>query len=306
MKTIKKLAMTSLFAGLAVTATAQQSVGVGNLAGLSEIDSLSYAIGIAQAQGLKEYATESLDVDMDRFREDFISGLKEAVRIAKGTSQHAKVSGEMVGMQVGQSMVNQINTAFFDSDSTKSISIDLMVKAMCDVLNGKTLMDAEKAEEFAEKKMTSMRMERMLAKYGDNKKAGEEFLRKNAKKKGVKKLEDGVQYKVLKAGNGPMPKEEDRVRVHYEGRTIDGNVFDSSYERDEPATFALTDVVRGFAIGLEHMPVGSIWEVYIPQEQAYGEREAGDIKPFSTLIFKVELLEINPEESDEEEEEVEE
>jgi FKBP-type peptidyl-prolyl cis-trans isomerase FklB len=110
------------------------------------------------------------------------------------------------------------------------------------------------------------------------------------KAEGVKALEGGVLYKVIKEGNGEMPKDTSRVRVHYEGKTIDGQVFDSSYKRNEPVTLRANQVIKGFTEALVHMPVGSVWEVYIPQDMAYGEREAGQIKPFSTLIFKIELV----------------
>ena len=128
----------------------------------------------------------------------------------------------------------------------------------------------------------------------DSKKAGEEFLAKNAKAEGVKVLDGGVQYKVIKEGTGALPKDTSLVKVHYEGKTLDGKVFDSSYKRGEPANFRANQVIKGWTEALVHMPAGSIWEVYIPQELAYGERQQGaDIKPFSMLIFKIELLEVD-------------
>ena len=132
----------------------------------------------------------------------------------------------------------------------------------------------------------------MDKRYKKEKEAGEKFLAENAKKRGVKTLPSGVQYKVIKKGKGDLPGPEDNVRINYEGRLIDGTVFDSSYERNEPTEMAINMVVPGFAEALKNMPVGSTWEVYIPAEQAYAERELDKIKPFSTLIFKIELLEI--------------
>jgi len=120
-------------------------------------------------------------------------------------------------------------------------------------------------------------------------------LAENAKKEGVKTLPSGVQYKVIKEGNGPIPTDSSTVKVNYEGRLIDGTVFDSSYTRGEAATFPANRVIKGWTEALCHMPAGSEWEIYIPQELAYGEREQGkDIKPFSALIFKLELLEVDP------------
>ena len=113
-----------------------------------------------------------------------------------------------------------------------------------------------------------------------------------AKEKGVKVLPSGVQYKILQEGKGAIPADSSTVKVHYEGRLIDGTVFDSSYKRNEPAVFGCKQVIKGWTEILTKMPVGSKWEVYIPQEMGYGAREAGKIPPFSALIFTVELLDI--------------
>lgn len=129
--------------------------------------------------------------------------------------------------------------------------------------------------------------------YGDNKKKSEDFMAKNATAKDVKKLPSGVQYKVIKEGSGAIPADTSMVKVHYEGRTIDGKVFDSSYKRGEPINLRANQVIKGWTDALVHMPAGSTWEVYIPQELAYGEREQRDIKPFSALIFKIELISVN-------------
>ena len=130
-------------------------------------------------------------------------------------------------------------------------------------------------------------------KYGENKAAGEKFLAENKTKEGVVTTESGLQYKVIKAGKGEIPTKESTVKVNYKGTLIDGTEFDSSYKRNAPATFRADQVIKGWTEALTMMPVGSKWELYIPQELAYGARETGgQIKPFSTLIFEVELLEI--------------
>jgi FKBP-type peptidyl-prolyl cis-trans isomerase FklB len=143
--------------------------------------------------------------------------------------------------------------------------------------------------------MRAIKAKNLEKEFGGNKKEGEKFLADNAKKEGVKVLPSGVQYKVLKEGTGAVPADTSRVKVHYEGKTLDGKVFDSSYKRGQPADFRANQVIKGWTDALTHMPAGSTWEVYIPQELAYGERQQGaDIKPFSMLIFKIELLEVNP------------
>jgi len=126
-----------------------------------------------------------------------------------------------------------------------------------------------------------------------NLKAGEEFLAANKSKAGVVTLPSGLQYEIIKTGTGPKPKPEDQVKCHYHGTTIDGKVFDSSVDRGEPAVFPVNRVIPGWTEALQLMPVGSKWKLFIPAALAYGERGAGqDIKPNSTLVFEVELLEI--------------
>ena len=120
--------------------------------------------------------------------------------------------------------------------------------------------------------------------------AGEKFLAENKTKEGVKTTESGLQYKVITEGKGEIPADTCKVKVNYKGTLIDGTEFASSYKRNEPATFRANQVIKGWTEALTMMPVGSKWELYIPQELAYGSRESGQIKPFSTLIFEVELV----------------
>jgi FKBP-type peptidyl-prolyl cis-trans isomerase len=126
-----------------------------------------------------------------------------------------------------------------------------------------------------------------------NKKEGEAFLAENKTKEGVVTLPDGLQYKILKAGDGPKPTATDKVKCNYRGTLINGKEFDSSYKRNEPVTFPVNGVIKGWVEALQMMPVGSKWQLFIPSDLAYGERGAGaDIEPNSTLVFEVELLSI--------------
>lgn len=134
--------------------------------------------------------------------------------------------------------------------------------------------------------------ELMTKKAEENLKKGEEFLKANLKKEGVDTISDGIQYKVIKTGEGEKPTATDVVKVHYVGTLLNGEEFDSSIKRGEPAEFQLNRVIPGWTKALQQMPVGSKWIIYIPADQAYGQRGGGPIGPNETLTFEVELLEI--------------
>ena len=261
----------------------------------SDVDTVSYAIGMAQTQGLKDYLVGRLGVDT-AYMDEFIKGLNEGANAGDDKKKAAYYAGIQIGQQISNQMVKGINHELFGEDSTKTISLkNFMAGFIAGTVGKGGLMTVDSAQQVAQEMMRTIKAKNMEKEFGPNKKAGEDFLAKNAKAEGVKVLEGGVQYKVLKEGNGALPKDTSRVRVHYEGRTLDGKVFDSSYKRGEPADFRANQVIKGWTEALTHMPAGSIWEVYIPQELAYGERQQGaDIKPFSMLIFKIELLEVDP------------
>ena len=178
----------------------------------------------------------------------------------------------------------------------EKLNIDDFAQAIKDCMSGKTQMTNSEAQKvaqdfFAEQEKVQRAKAAELGKAAREK--GEQYLAENAKKEGVITTVSGLQYKVITMGKGEKPTENSQVKVHYRGTLIDGTEFDSSYARNEPATFRANQVIPGWTEALQLMPVGSKWMLYIPQELGYGNREAGDvIKPFSTLIFEVELLEI--------------
>lgn len=149
----------------------------------------------------------------------------------------------------------------------------------------------EVMQTFQEQQM-SQREEEKSKQAEANQKEAEAFFTENAEAEGVEETESGLQYKVLEEGDGAKPSAEDTVTVHYRGRLLDGTEFDSSYERDQPATFALDSVIAGWTEALQLMPVGSKYEIYVPADLAYGPGGNGPIPPNSALIFEVELLEI--------------
>lgn len=255
----------------------------------SDIDSMSYAIGMAQTYGLKEYLVGRMGVDT-AYMDDFYKGLNEGANAGDDKRKAAYYAGLQIGQQISNQMMKGINHEVFGDDSTKTISLKNFMAGFISGTQGKGIMTLQQAQAMAQAKMQAIKAKQMLKLYGGNKKKGEEFLKENGKAQGVKTLPGGVQYRVIKEGTGAIPTDTSMVKVHYEGRTIDGKVFDSSYQRKQPAVMRANQVIKGWTTVLKNMPVGSTWEVYIPQELAYGEREQGEIKPFSALIFKIELL----------------
>lgn len=184
---------------------------------------------------------------------------------------------------LGMSMASNMKQSGLDC-----INVDDFASAIKSVFNGEKMqMTPEEAQNAINEFFAKQKTEVM----SKNKKAGEEFLAQNKSKEGVQTTASGLQYKVLVAGTGAKPKATDTVDCHYEGRLIDGSVFDSSYRRGQSAQFPVNGVIPGWVEALQMMPVGSKWQLYIPSELAYGEYGAGEtIEPNSTLVFDVELL----------------
>lgn len=287
--------MKKVFIGAFIALYAATFVGCGNSTPKADlkndVDTLSYAMGLAQTQGLKDFLVQRMGVDTT-YMDEFIKGLNDGANAGDDKKKAAYYAGIQIGQQISQQMVKGINHEVFGDDSTKTISMKNFLAGFITGTTGKKgLMTVEQAGQTAQMKAMAIKAKNMEKQYGSNKAAGEKFLAANKKKAGVVTLPSGVQYKVIKEGNGPMPKDTSMVTVNYEGRTIEGKVFDSSYKRGEPVQLRANQVIKGWTEALVHMPVGSIWEVYIPQNLAYGDREQGnDIKPFSALIFKIELV----------------
>ena len=282
----------SIFMAIAAAASLASCTAQAPKANLkTDIDSLSYSIGMAQTQGLKGYLTGRLDVDT-AYMAEFIKGLNEG---ANKTSKKdiAYMAGLQIGQQISNQMMKGINHELFGNDSVKTISKEnFLAGFIAGTLEKGGLMTMEQAQTYTQTAMEAIKAKAMEEKYADNKAAGEKFLAENKTKEGVKTTPSGLQYKIITEGKGAIPADTCKVKVNYKGTLIDGTEFDSSYKRKEPTTFRANQVIKGWTEALTMMPVGSKWELYIPQELAYGSRDQGQIKPFSTLIFEVELLSI--------------
>lgn len=242
-------------------------------------DSLNYAFGYLNGGQIKVYllADDTTGNAMEEFIENVNKGLKTDVR-----NPQIVAMGKNVGKAIReQEPVGLLGIAGIETD------FDMIKQGFINGLYNYTeQMDMQTAGQYVEATVSRL-------KYGETKAEGEKFLQENKLREGVQETASGLQYEVLVQGKGPKPTAESTVKVHYEGTLIDGTVFDSSYQRGEPIEFPLNGVIKGWTEGLQLMPVGSKYKLYIPSELGYGERGAGQsIPPFATLIFTVELLEI--------------
>ena len=252
-------------------------------------DSVSYAAGMNATNGLLPYLIQQQGVDT-AYIADFIRGFQEVAQAGADPKMKAYAAGLGIATQVRDRMLPDIVKEF--TDSPDSIIANLFFRGFTDALQKDTTVFTQSvADAFFSKKQRADKAAKEEKLYGPNRDAGEAFLAENAKKEGVVTTRSGLQYKVLVKGEGEVPQKTDKVQVHYEGRLIDGTVFDASKKHgDKPLEFRADQVIAGWTEALTMMPVGSKWQLYIPYKLAYGNRNQGEIKPYSALIFDVELV----------------
>lgn len=253
----------------------------------TQLDSLNYAFGLANGDGIKNYYIkgDSAQKSIKALLEGMNEGMKG--KVEKGSTEMVDL-----GTKIGSSLKDQTKSGLM-GDSTLKVDIKLIKQGLINGLRGsKVQMTPAQAQEYLQKTMTALQSKKMEKLYGGNKTAGEKFLAENAKKPGVKTTADGLQYEVIKQGTGALPTDTSKVKVNYHGTLIDGTVFDSSVDRKEPIVFQVNQVIKGWTEALKMMPVGSKYKLYIPQQLAYAGADRGKIKPFSMLIFEVELISI--------------
>lgn len=258
----------------------------------TKVDSLTYYLGVFQGDGLKQYMTMQLQVDSTCIN-DFIKGMKDGATKDLSKTEDAYRKGLDVGAQIKQ-MAESLSKEVYSNDSTKSVKIQNLLAGLIQSLKGEvkdTALTSEAAYARFNALLEPIRTKNLEVTYAEQKAANEKFLEENKQKEGVTTLPSGLQYKVLVAGDGELPTDSSVVKCLYEGKLIDGTVFDSSKD-DTPfeVNMAQPRVIEGWVEALKLMPAGSKWEVYIPQELAYGAQDNGQIKPFSTLIFTIETL----------------
>lgn len=290
---MKKITMMmAAAAAVVLSSCGGSSAPKANLA--NDVDTLCYAYGMGQSQGFKEYAFNERGLGLDSaYLDELIKGIVDGAN-SSSASKDAYYAGISIGQQLKNSVSKGLKAEIFGNDSTAEVSLnDFLAAFVASVKGEKTALDPNTIQDIIRTKMSEVKEKSAEKQYGEYKKQNVAFMQKKAKEAGVKQIgKTGVYYKVLTEGTGATPVATDRVKVNYEGKTIDGNVFDSSYKRNEPVELVLNQVIKGWTEALTNMKVGDVWEVYIPQEMGYGANDQGPIKPFSALTFKIELIDI--------------
>lgn len=267
--------------------------GCGNGQGTAKLvtpqDSAAYFLGLSQTMPLHEQWDQyqyQVPGDSASKKDQFIQGFRDA--LTSGSAKAAYSNGYLMGFQLIDSWEG-FNARIPGDSLDKQKFIDGLIAGLSGKVDTTMTMDAINnymQEYFAN-------AQKIVE--DQNKKAGADFLAANKSKDGVVELPSGLQYRIDKLGDGIKPAAEDTVVVHYKGTKLDGTVFDSSYDRGEPATFPLTGVIKGFSEGLQQVPAGSKVTLWIPGELAYGQRGSGDqIGPYELLTFEMELQEVRP------------
>lgn len=248
-------------------------------------DTFSYAAGLANSRQFKMMLLQREGVDSAHVA-TAVKAIREAATLTDAqVKEHVAYAA---GLRIAQASKEQgiefLNKAATGKADTTYTDLALLNKGIADGIDGTTKISPDSAVKIVEQQMTWYRE--------FYKKQNADFLAANKKLKGVKVTPSGLQYRVLTQGNGAVATDTTDVEVHYEGKLIDGTVFDSSYKRNQPATFKPKDVIKGWTEALKMMPEGSVYELYIPYNLAYGERGNQSIPPFSTLVFKVEVIKV--------------
>ena len=242
----------------------------------------SYAAGVAQSASLAQFLAQRSGVDSAHIK-DFVEGLSKEVSADEAAKLRALLASIDIKKQMPQ-IVQSMNQQATGKGDTTYVDQAVFVKGLTEGLLKTNTLSADSATKIEQQQYDYYTQQL--------KKRNADFLAQYAKQKGVKSTPSGLLYKVLQQGDGAMPADTSQVEVHYEGKLVDGTVFDSSYQRGETATFGLNQVIKGWSEAVKLMKVGSKYEVCLPYNLAYGERGTRGIPPFSTLLFTIELKSI--------------
>lgn len=263
----------------------------------NEIDTICYIQGLSVSEQVENQIFSERGFNIDSaYYHDVVRGIIDGCCVDGDSAKMAYLAGVSIGYELNMYMEKGLKTQLFGpEDSTSTISKSKFLVGVLTQMQDKPYAipgTLSELENMAMQRMQEIYMQKMMEQQEKYKKENDDYIAKISKQSGVKSLGDGIYYKVLKQGDGVIPTVDQVVCVNYEGKTIDGNIFDSSYQRGMPVEFSPAEVIPGWTKALTNMPVGSKWEVYIPYDQAYGEGGAGPIKGYSALTFTIELLNI--------------
>ena len=239
----------------------------------------SYAAGVAQSASLAQFLAQRSGVDSAHIK-DFVEGFSQDISADEAAKLRALLASIDIKKQMPQ-IVQSMNQQATGKGDTTYVDAAIFLKGLTEGLLKTNTLSADSATKI-EQQQYDYYAQQLKTRNAD-------FLKNYAKQKGVKSTASGLLYKVIKEGDGAMPTDTSEVEVHYEGKLVDGTVFDSSYKRGQTATFAVNQVIKGWSEAVKLMKVGAEYEVCLPYEIAYGERGTRGIPPYSTLIFKIEL-----------------
>ena len=290
---MKKIILMSAIAASALLTSCNNGAPKANLR--TQVDTLSYLIGMAMspADQLSAYLTQ---IGSDSaYQEEFLKGMRDGMLAGDDKKKMAYFNGVQAGLQTKMQTFAGIQRQIFGEDSTKELSVKNFLSGFAALMHHKTalkidtvLVDQEKARELASQMIEKLSDEVYAKQYAHLQVASDSFMTEIGKRSDVKPAGEGVYYKVIKEGNGDLPTPTSTVTVKYEGRLMDGTVFDSS--GDTTRDFNLQSIIKGWSTALVKMPVGSQWEIYIPYNMGYGIKGNGQIPPYSALVFTVELV----------------
>lgn len=274
---MKKLTFVAIMAIVAVAFTACGNKGK-KVSLKDQADSVSFAMGILNSQYIQSMGIDSADA------KEFLKGVKDGMKYASNEDKEAYCMGLDMGLKMGGGFGEFAKK--YEMLGKGKMSDKKFIEGLATAFDSK----AQKMDPMQAQTLIQTVVQQLME---ANKAQSEKFMKEIAQDKEVKKLQNGVYYKVIKAGNGQKANVNSIVKLNYEGKTVDGTIFDSSYKRGQAAEMSPAQVIPGFQQALLNMPVGSTWEVYIPAAQAYGEQGSGNkILPNSALIFKIEVLEV--------------
>jgi FKBP-type peptidyl-prolyl cis-trans isomerase FklB len=259
----------------------------------TDIDTLSYFWGMARAEGIKNYLTMQAGVDTN-YMEAFYKGFRDGAK-HYGPEDIAYMEGKRIALMINNQWYSNMNSEIFLGDSGLTLNRHLMLSGFYQGVRNNDDAKTMQAQSYSQMMLERVKDGYKRTKFADLIAVGEKLLADNAGKADIQTTSSGLQYRIVTEGTGALPGDRAKVKVNYRGTLADGTEFDSSYKNGAPTTFRVNSVIRGWTEALKMMPVGSKWELFIPQDLAYGTGgQLPTIPPYSTLIFEVELLEIEP------------